>query len=74
MRDLGVSVAASDDLAFAHSINRLVGTMTNGVQAGLWVRWTACFRKTDSRWSIAHFQVSVPVDLASGKGAMDLTP
>jgi uncharacterized protein (TIGR02246 family) len=72
IRDL--SITAGDDVAFSHSFNRLNGTTKNGRKSGLWVRWTACFRKTNGRWRIAHVQVSVPVDLASGKAVLDLKP
>jgi ketosteroid isomerase-like protein len=72
IRDL--SIIAGDDVAFSHSFNRLNGTMKNGRKSDLWVRWTACFRKTKGSWRIVHVQVSVPVDLASGKAVLDLKP
>ena len=31
-------------------------------------------RKINGTWRIVHHQVSVPVDLATGKAALDLTP
>lgn len=72
MRDL--SITASDDVAFAHSLNHVTGTMKNGRKADMWVRWTACFRKINGRWLITHDHVSVPVDLETGKGLLDLKP
>ena len=72
IRDLRIT--SGDDVAFSHSFNRLNGTMKNGRKSNLWVRWTACFRKTNGTWRIAHVQVSVPVDLASGKAVLDLKP
>jgi uncharacterized protein (TIGR02246 family) len=72
IRDL--SITAGEDVAFSHSFNRLNGTMRNGRKSDLWVRWTACFRKTNGRWRIVHVQVSVPVDLASGNAVLDLKP
>lgn len=72
LRDL--SITAGDNVAFSHSFNRLNGTAKNGRTSDLWVRWTACFRKTNGGWRIAHVQVSVPVDLASGKAVLDLKP
>ena len=40
----------------------------------MWVRGTLCFRKIDGNWLIAHDQVSVPLDIASGRGVVDLEP
>lgn len=72
MRDLTITVG--DDVAFAHSLNRVTGTLKSGSSADYWVRWTACFRKIDSNWLIAHDHVSVPLDVASGRALLDLKP
>lgn len=72
IRDLTVDVG--DDVAFAYGINRLAGTMPNGNEFGVWVRWTAGFRKIDGTWRIVHDQVSVPADPLSGKALLDLRP
>ncbi|WP_043492660.1 MULTISPECIES: YybH family protein [Streptomyces] len=73
VRDL--TVAVGGDVAFGHCFGRLSGTLKNGpATSGMWVRATFCFRKTDGNWLIAHDQVSVPFDIASGKGATDLEP
>jgi ketosteroid isomerase-like protein len=72
MRDLTVTVG--DDVAFAHSLNRVSGTMKNGNRTGFWLRWTACLRKIDGNWLIAHDQVSVPVDPESGRALLNLEP
>ncbi len=72
IRDLTITVG--DDVAFGHSLNRVSGTLKNGHQSDFWLRWTACFRKIASNWLIAHDQVSVPVDLESGRALLDLEP
>lgn len=72
IRDLTIDV--DGDLAFAHSLNRLDGTLKNGARTGFWVRATVCFRKIDGAWLIAHDHVSVPLDVASGRGLVDLEP
>jgi uncharacterized protein (TIGR02246 family) len=72
MRDLTITVG--DDVAFGHSLNRISGTLQNGHRGEVWLRWTACFRKIDGTWLIAHDQVSVPVDFASGRALLDLEP
>jgi hypothetical protein len=46
----------------------------NGNQFGPWVRWTAGFLKVDGRWLIVHDQVSVPVDIRSGRALLNLEP
>jgi ketosteroid isomerase-like protein len=61
-------------MAFTHSLNGISGTMKNGQKADRWLRWTACYRKTNGKWLIVHEQVSVPVDLRSGKAVLDLQP
>ncbi|MEU9790417.1 nuclear transport factor 2 family protein [Streptomyces sparsogenes] len=73
VRDLAVTVGG--DVAFGHCFGRLSGTLGNGTAvSGMWVRVTFCFRKTDGDWLIAHDQVSVPFDMASGRGVADLEP
>jgi uncharacterized protein (TIGR02246 family) len=72
IRDL--HIAASNDQAFSHSLNRTSGTLKNGQRSERWLRWTACYRKYDGQWRIVHEHVSVPVDLKSGKALLDLKP
>src|SRR3954463_14134707 len=56
VRDLEIGVG--NDVAFSHSLNRIGGTMKNGQRSDRWLRWTACYRKTNGRWLIVHEQVS----------------
>lgn len=73
VRELTLTVG--DDVAFGHAFARLSGTLKDGTaMSGTWVRVTYCFRKIDGTWLITHDQVSVPLDIASGKGAVDLEP
>lgn len=72
IRDL--TIAVSGDVAFAHSLNRISGTLKNGNKADYWVRWTTCFRKIDDEWLMVHDHVSVPLDLKSGKALLNLQP
>jgi uncharacterized protein (TIGR02246 family) len=72
IRDLTITVG--DDVAFAHSLNRISGTLKNGTTIAHWVRATTCFRKIDGNWLIAHDQVSVPVDMGAGRAFLDLEP
>jgi ketosteroid isomerase-like protein len=72
IRELSASVG--NDLAFAHSLNRISGTLKNGNRNDLWLRWSTCFRKVDGDWLIAHDHVSVPLDEETGKALLDLKP
>jgi uncharacterized protein (TIGR02246 family) len=70
----GLTITVDGDVAFAHSLNRLSGTLKNGNRSGFWVRATACFRKIDGNWLIAHDHASVPLDLESGRALLNLEP
>ena len=72
IRDLTLTLG--DDVAFGHSLNRVSGTLKNGNRTDFWLRWTACFRKIDGNWLIAHDHVSVPVDPESGRALLNLEP
>ncbi len=73
VRDLTITVG--DEVAFGHCFGRLSGTLKNGTATGgMWVRGTFCFRKIDGDWLIAHDQASVPFDVVTGKGVVDLEP
>lgn len=73
VRDLVLAVG--DEVAFGHAFGRLSGTLRDGtVTSGMWVRVTFCFQKVAGDWLITHDQASVPFDMASGKGLVDLEP
>jgi uncharacterized protein (TIGR02246 family) len=72
IRDLTITLG--DAIAFAHSINRITGTLNNGTATDFWLRWTTCFRKIKGTWFLAHEQVSVPIDLATGSALLNLEP
>ena len=69
-----LTITVGDDVAFAHSLNHISGTMNNGLKTALWLRWTACFQKINGTWLIVHHQNSVPVDLQHSKAVLDLKP
>ncbi|MBB5913250.1 uncharacterized protein (TIGR02246 family) [Nocardia transvalensis] len=73
VRDLTFTIG--DEVAFGHAFARLSGTLKNGSATnGMWVRVTYGMRKINGAWLIAHDQVSVPLDIATGRGAVDLEP
>src|SRR5262249_16325973 len=69
-----LTITLGDDVAFAYSLKRISATLENGNRADPWVRWTGCFRKIDGNWLMVHDQVSVPLDLASGRALLSLAP
>ena len=69
-----LSITVGDDVAFTHSLNRISGTMNTGHKTDLWVRCTACLQKINGTWLIVHTQVSVPVDLETGRAVLSLKP
>ncbi|MEU4680379.1 nuclear transport factor 2 family protein [Micromonospora sp. NPDC023737] len=73
VRDL--TLVVGDDVAFGYGYARTSGTLRNGTATdGMWVRITYCFQRIDGDWLITHDHVSVPLDIASGKGVVDLQP
>jgi ketosteroid isomerase-like protein len=72
MADLSITVG--EEMAFSHSFNRTSATLPTGQQIGTWVRWTACWRKIGGRWLLVHDQISVPVDMQTGRAVLDLKP
>jgi PhnB protein len=52
IRDLKIFV--SNEVAYAHSFNRIVGTKTTGEKVDLWLRETFGLRKIDGRWLVTH--------------------
>ncbi len=72
LRDL--SIAASDEVAFCHSINHVSATTTAGQTLDMWWRATVCFRKLDGEWMITHEHSSVPFDMETGLPSLGLTP
>lgn len=69
-----LDVTADGELAFVHSLNHVKGTLANGRASAMWVRWTACLRRTGGVWLVLHDHVSVPADVEHGRAALDLTP
>jgi ketosteroid isomerase-like protein len=71
-RDL--HILASGDMAVAHWLSRVSGTLKNGREAGSWVRATSCCQRSNHAWLIAHEHISLPADVKTGSAAMDLVP
>ncbi|MFJ2273918.1 YybH family protein [Streptomyces sp. NPDC087866] len=70
-----LTLVVGEEVAFGHAFARLGGTLKNGTAVGgMWVRITYGLRKVDGVWLIAHDQVSVPLEIESGKGVTTLEP
>jgi ketosteroid isomerase-like protein len=72
LRDL--NVVASGEVAAAHMLIRTSGTLKDGRQVGYWVRTSNACQRSNHRWLITHEHVSLPVDMKTGRGVMDLLP
>jgi PhnB protein len=72
-RDLAIT--ADGDVAFAHSVNRMRGTRTDGTTTDVWFRATVCLRRFDGEWKTVHEHRSVPFYMdGSLRAAVDLQP
>lgn len=69
-----LSLTPGDDVAFSHSLNRVIGTTTEGKKIDMYWRATSCYRKIDGKWMVTHEHNSVPFDPESGKASLDLKP
>jgi ketosteroid isomerase-like protein len=69
-----LNVLGSGDVAAAHMLIRTSGTLKDGREVGYWVRTTNGCQRSNDGWLITHEHVSLPVDMASGRAAMDLVP
>jgi uncharacterized protein (TIGR02246 family) len=70
-----LSVTVGGDVAFAHALDRMRGTKTDGKRVDLWIRSTIGLRREGGAWKIAHSHSSVPFYMdGSDRAALDLTP
>ena len=72
LRDL--SVTASEDAAFSHSLRRVSATTSDGQKLDMWWRATVCYRKLDGEWMITHEHASVPFDAETRRASLSLEP
>jgi ketosteroid isomerase-like protein len=69
-----LDVLTSGDVAATHMLVRASGTLAGGRAVDYWVRVTSSCHRVDGRWLITHEHVSLPVEIATGRAAMDLVP
>ena len=65
-------IIADHSVGFCHSLIRC-GGMDNGEEKTAWMRMTACYRKLNGTWKVAHEHFSMPFDMESGK-VLELQP
>ena len=71
----GLEIVVGGDVAYAFALRHMTGTKKDGEHVDLWFRATACFRREDGAWKIAHIHNSVPFAMdGSGKALLDLKP
>ena len=69
LSDLDISVGGN--LAYSHSIQRVVSSNKKGRKTDMTVRVTDAYKKIDGQWLISHEHVSVPVDFDAMKPVLD---
>jgi len=69
-----VAVTTAGDVAYGHSIQRVVATDTKGQPVDLTTRVTDVYRKLKGKWVIVQEHISVPVDLETGKPDLSSKP
>jgi ketosteroid isomerase-like protein len=62
-----IAVVVVSDVAYGHSIQRIVATGVKGDPLDLTTRVTDVYRKLRGRWLIVQEHISIPVDLDTGK-------
>jgi ketosteroid isomerase-like protein len=67
-------IAADDQAAFCHSLQRFRGSLTNGGILDMLVRYTTCLRKIDDRWVVTHEHASTPFDPKTGLASVATPP
>ena len=70
----GEELSIAGDVAFGHHFTHVHGTNVSGVAIDMWFRETLGYRKTGGTWQIVHQHSSVPLDMTTMKGMLDLKP
>jgi ketosteroid isomerase-like protein len=50
------------------------GKLKDGTPIDMWMRYTEGLKYMNGQWRVVHEHISVPVDLTTGKAALDLKP
>ena len=66
-KDLEIEV--SGDIAFVHGLHHFVPEPADHPCGSTWMRVTACYKRINGQWRVAHEHVSVPFDPMTGKAS-----
>lgn len=70
-----LTICVGGDIAYAFTLQHMVGTKTDGTHVDLWFRATACFTRQTGAWKIRHVHNSVPFAMdGSAAALLDLEP
>lgn len=69
-----VHIEVDGNVGFARFLLHCAVTQPDGVVHSGWMRGTACYRRVDGDWKIAHDHCSVPFDPESCKASVELQP
>jgi ketosteroid isomerase-like protein len=70
-----LTIRASHEVAFCHSLNHISGQRVAGERTDIWIRETLGLCKINGRWLITHEHESVPFYMdGSNRAAVDLRP
>jgi ketosteroid isomerase-like protein len=69
---LRIKVVADTRIGYAYSTQHLVADGVDGApDVDFTFRETDCFQKKADKWTLMHQQISLPVDLTTGKAVLD---
>jgi uncharacterized glyoxalase superfamily protein PhnB len=60
-------VEVDGDVAFVHGMHHFVPEPADHPAGSTWMRVTACYRRMNGEWRVAHEHVSIPFDPMTGK-------
>jgi ketosteroid isomerase-like protein len=67
-------IAAGETFGYSHALQRVSGTLKGGQKMAFWLRVTDVCRTIGGQWRVVHEHVSLPMNLETGKAALDLMP
>ena len=67
-------VVADGDMGMARSIQHFTWKDRDGKPTAMTIRQTDVFHKVKGEWKVMHSHISVPVDLKSNQGQLNLKP
>lgn len=70
----GVELSVAGDVAFDSHFVHVRGTGKNGNAIAMWFRESVGWRKIEGEWKVVQQHSSVPLEMKSMKGRLDLEP